>query len=63
MSRTLHLGSAQKIQFLNALQDKEHPMESQTHLTVRPHEHISDLTIVSDASPAPGGGRSHEGVT
>eukprot|EP00975_Prorocentrum_lima_P029386 6171485-Prorocentrum_lima.AAC.1 len=32
-------------------------------LTIRPHEHVRDLTIVSDPSLAPGGGRSHEGVT
>eukprot|EP00975_Prorocentrum_lima_P023654 4978796-Prorocentrum_lima.AAC.1 len=31
-------------------------------LTTRPHECVRDLTIVSDASLAPGGGRSHEGV-
>eukprot|EP00975_Prorocentrum_lima_P033997 7143092-Prorocentrum_lima.AAC.1 len=32
-------------------------------LTITPHEHVRDLTLVSDASLAPGGGRSHEGVT
>eukprot|EP00975_Prorocentrum_lima_P069950 12929190-Prorocentrum_lima.AAC.1 len=32
-------------------------------LTVRPHEHVRDLTTVSDASLAPGGGWSHEGVS
>eukprot|EP00975_Prorocentrum_lima_P047862 10010199-Prorocentrum_lima.AAC.1 len=32
-------------------------------LTIRPHECVRALTIVSDASLAPGGGRSHEGVT
>eukprot|EP00975_Prorocentrum_lima_P023023 4845689-Prorocentrum_lima.AAC.1 len=29
-------------------------------LTIRPDEHVRDLTILSDASLAPGGGRSHE---
>eukprot|EP00975_Prorocentrum_lima_P037954 7985481-Prorocentrum_lima.AAC.1 len=32
-------------------------------LPIRPHENLRDLTIVSDASLAPGGGRSNEGVT
>eukprot|EP00975_Prorocentrum_lima_P010399 2209859-Prorocentrum_lima.AAC.1 len=30
-------------------------------LVIRSHEHVQDLTIVSDASLAPGGGRSHAG--
>eukprot|EP00975_Prorocentrum_lima_P070936 12934861-Prorocentrum_lima.AAC.1 len=32
-------------------------------LTIRPHDHVRDLTIVSVASLAPGGGRSPEGGT
>eukprot|EP00975_Prorocentrum_lima_P008082 1726734-Prorocentrum_lima.AAC.1 len=32
-------------------------------LTTRPHGHVRDLTIVANASLAPEGGRSHEGVT
>ncbi len=32
-------------------------------LTVKPHDQLSRLTIVSDASLAPSGGKSHEGVT
>eukprot|EP00975_Prorocentrum_lima_P035403 7434663-Prorocentrum_lima.AAC.1 len=32
-------------------------------LKIRPHNQKCDLAIVTDASLAPGGGRSHEGIT